>query len=447
MSKIRPRAIFIGVPQVGDALAKVRKEWEFLPSVPDIGSLWEGLTNGTIDNNIQVILILDTFFDPSGEDTSFEKLVVNMSPYCLFGVVNYKPSLHEQIKERVDYESYSTSASESVLYFYIDPQAPNKSLDNAVREFVAKSSATDAIAILTGRDLDAKSHEEELKVGPASSSLGEVEPDNQYLGQIVAVTSSKGGSGKSTVSTTLASYIAHASEAAALKGLESRPLKVLILDLDIRDGQLGFLTGNSKPTVINLRLNGVNDQTITETVIHSNRLKVDLLLAPKRPRNSDDTPPDFYIDLLTQLRRRYDYVFLDTSVNYLDPLLEKVAYPVSDQIIFVTDIVVNSVFSMTRWIQEVTKPRPQGGMGINPSKIGIVVNKALADVNMSSEKIELSALGLPIISVIPSNPKLVAHSANMQSIELLLKHPEIRGSIQRLARAIVGSKHKLSDDF
>src|SRR5690606_3425110 len=120
-----------------------------------------------------------------------------------------------------------------------------------------------------------------------------------------------------------------------------------------------------------------------------------LLLAPKRPRNSDDTPPDFYIELLQHLRKKYDYVFLDTSVNYLDPLLEKVAYPVADQIVFVTDIVVNSVFSMTRWIQEVTKPRAQGGMGINPNKIGIVVNKALADVNMSSEKIERSALGLP----------------------------------------------------
>lgn len=449
MSKPRPRAIFIGVPSVGEVLASLRKDWDFLPSVPDIASLWDGLTSGAIDNNIQIILILDQFFDPSGEDTSFEKLVVTMSPYCFFGIVNYSPNLHEQIRERVDYESYSSGSSDSVLYFYIDPKAPNRSIDRGIQEFAVKSAPTaaDAVAVITGRDTNHPAAPEDLQVGPATSSLGEVEEDSEYLGQIVAITSSKGGSGKSTVATTLASYLAHASEASAIKGVEPRPLKILVLDLDIRDGQLGFLTGNSKPTVINLRLNGISDQTITETIIHSNRLKVDLLLAPKRPRNSDDTPPDFYIELMQKLRRRYDYVFLDTSVNYLDPLLEKVAYPVADQIVFVTDIVVNSVFSMTRWIQEVTKPRAQGGMGINPNKIGIVVNKALADVNMSSEKIERSALGLPIISVIPSNPKLVAHSANMQSMEVLLRHPEICSSIRRLARAIVGSKYKLSEDF
>lgn len=447
MSTVRPKAIFIGVPEVAAALAQIRKDWDFLPAVPDIASLWEGLTNGSIDNNVQAILILDQFFDVTAEDTSFEKLVVTMSPYCFFGIINYNKGLHEAIRERVDYEAYNTGSSGDPMYFYIDPESPNRTLDRALQEFIQRSTAEEAVAILSGRDISRPSAPEEVAPVYEHSSLGEVDEDSKYLGQIVAVTSSKGGSGKSTVSMTLASYLAHASEAAALKGLVERQLKVLVLDLDIRDGQVGFLTGNSKPTVIALRMNGITTETIKETVIHSPRLKVDLLLAPKRPRNSDDTPPDFYIELLQNLRRQYDYIILDTSVNYLDPLLEKVAYPVADQIVFVTDIVVNSVFSMTRWIQEVTKPREQGGMGISPSKIGIVVNKALADVNMSSEKIERSALGLPIISVVPSNPKLVAHSANMQSLELLLKHPEIRGSIRRLARAIVGQKYKLSDEF
>lgn len=445
MAKPRPRAIFVGTPAIGQALENLRKDWEFLPPVPDIASLWDGLTSGSIDNNVQVILVLDQFFYLSGEDTSFEKLIVTLSPHCFFGIVNYRPEIREQIRERVDYEAYSSGASDSVLYYYIDPSKPNSSIDKAIPDFAARSQATDAIALLTGREPSVHVAPEDQVVGPASSSLGEIESDSDYLGQIVAVTSSKGGSGKSTIATTLGSFIAHSSEVAAARGQADRPLKVLILDLDIRDGQLGFLTGNTKPTVINLRLNGVNDKTLDETIIHSKDLKVDLLLAPKRPRNSDDTPPDFYIELLQKLRRRYDYVLLDTSVNYLDPLLEKVAYPVADQIVFVTDIVVNSVFSMTRWIQEVTNPKARGGMGINPNKIGIVVNKAIPDVNMSSEKIERSALGLPIITVVPSNPKLVAHSANMQAMEVLLRHQEFCSSIRRLAKAIVGSKYKLSD--
>lgn len=450
MSKITPRAIFIGDARVGSALAGFKKEWEFLDSVDTVKQFWDGINNGDISTNIQIILMLDLLFDPKGEDTQFESLVAAMSPHCFFGIVNYHSNLNNQIKERVEYEAYSSGNSDSALFFFIDPQAPKRTLDRSIQEFSEKTHAIEAANIILGRDITENNlNDQDHQVGDAHSSLGEIDEEkSDYLGQIVAVTSSKGGSGKSTVSTTLAAYLAYSSEAAARKGIEKRPLKVLIIDLDIRDGQLGFLTGFTKPTVINLRMNGITEQTISESIIKCDSLKVDLLLAPKRPRTSEDTPPEFYIELIQELRKRYDYILLDTSVNYLDPLLEKVAYPVADQIVFVTDIVVNSVLSMTRWISEVTRTKAQqNGMGINPNKIGIVVNKALADVNMSSEKIETSAMGLPILTVIPSNPKLVAHSANMQSLEFLLQHPEIRKSIRRLARALVGSRYQLSDDF
>lgn len=451
MPNQKPRAIFIGVPTVAKALSELRQEWDFIPSVPDIATFWEGLNSGAIDANIQVILTLDQFFDPTGTDTSLEQLIVTMGPYCFFGVVSYTPSMDEQLRERVLYESYSQGVSESSLYYPIDPKNPNRSFDVALQRFEreAPETAEEAAAILSGRPAGTagKYSKEDYQVGPAASSLGEVSESSEYLGQIVAVTSSKGGSGKSTIATTLSAYLAYASEASWRQKLEDRPLKVILLDLDVRDGQLGFLTGNSKPTVLHLALNGINEESLNETIIHSNRLKVDLLLAPKKPRSAEDTPPDFYIELLQQLRMRYDYIILDTSVNYLDPLLEKVSYPVADQIIFVSDIVLTSTFSMTRWIKELTKPRAQGGMGINTNKIGIVVNKALADVNMDSSKIERAALGLPILTAVSSNPKLVSHSVNMQSMELLLKHPQIRYAIRKLARVIVGSKYELSDDF
>jgi Mrp family chromosome partitioning ATPase len=75
-------------------------------------------------------------------------------------------------------------------------------------------------------------------------------PKGDCLGQVIAVTSSKGGSGKSTVSITLATYLAHSSINSVKEGLldsngqpVKKPLKVLLLDLDVRDGQVGFFTG------------------------------------------------------------------------------------------------------------------------------------------------------------------------------------------------------------
>ena len=447
MTKITPKAIFVGREDIAHALEGLRPDWEFANPVPTIDAFWEGLNDGSIDNNIQVVMILDTFFDPNGEETSFEKLISTMSPFCLFIIVQYRQGQDNAIRERVEAENYMSGNPDDALYFYVDPEHPDETLSKAIVEFSRRSKATDVIQILTGKDVVVAAPSAPDPSTSATSSLGPISSGSDRLGQIVAVTSSKGGSGKSTVSLTLATYLAHASEAAVQKKLEGRPLKVIVVDLDVRDGQLGFLTGYSKPTVITLRLNGISDEVFNQTVIHSDRLKLDLLLAPKRPRNSEDTPPDFYIELLQFLRERYDYIILDTSVNYLDPLLEKVAYPTADQIIFITDIVVNSVFSMTRWIREVTTPREKNGMGINKSKIGVVVNKALSDVGMDADKIHAGALGLPIISIIPSNPKLAAHAANLQSMEILLRHQEIRGSIRKIARAIVGKKYQLSDNF
>jgi MinD-like ATPase involved in chromosome partitioning or flagellar assembly len=447
MPQSKPQAIYIGLEQVGEVLQKLRPAWTFLPSVPDISKLWEGLSNGTINNNIQVMLILDQFFDPEGTDKAFEKLVAAMGPYCMLGIVNYSPTFKEQMKERIEFEAYATGNDTNLLYYFIDPAKPNPTIDAAINNYVTNpNSSEDVVSILTGRtsseDRQKMIEEQEAEIEARFAKDDEPSP---YLGQVVAVTSSKGGSGKSTVAVTLATYLAHSSESSVKDGTAEKPLKVLILDLDVRDGQLGFLTGNANPTVIQLRLNGISPETIENTVIHSSRLKCDLLLAPKRPRSSDDTPPEFYVELINTLRKMYDYVILDTSVNYMDPLLEKVAYPAADQIIFVTDIVVNSVFSMTRWIQEVTRERDQNGMGISPRKIGIVVNKSLADVGMGGDKISKSALGIPIITVIPSNPKLIAHSANIQSMEYILKHEDIRTAIRRLARGIVGKKYPLSD--
>lgn len=445
---VMPKAIYVGAPQVYDFLTKLRSDWDFAPLVPDVAGLWEGLETGALDNNAQVLLILDAFFDERGADHSFEQLVASMAPYCLVGIINYKPQHNEAMRERIEAESYTLGVSD-LKYYFIDTKKPGPSLDAAVARFVSETTLLEAAAILAGKEIDLDEDEQEeddpaekqLQIALEEHEAGE----SDFLGQVVAITSSKGGSGKSTVAITLATYLAHSSANSVREGLETDPLKVIILDLDVRDGQLGFLTNNSKPTVIQLRVSGITDDTIEQTVIHSARLKCDLLLAPKRPRNADDTPPEFYVELIQSLRKKYDYVILDTSVNYLDPLLEKVAYPMADQIVFVTDIVINSVFSMTRWIQEVTKPKSQMGMGISKNKIGIVVNKSLGNVAMPGEKIYQSALGIPVITPIPSNPKIMASAANTQQMDLLLQHQDIYSAVRRLAKAIVGKKYKLSN--
>lgn len=448
MTKITPNAIYIGPSKIADQITRIVPEWNFVAHVENIDALWQGLNDGTITNDVHVIITVDPFFDPSGQDISFENLVSAMSPYCFFVILQYKPALEMQIRERIENEA--SAVGNTAEFFFVSPQKPRAGIDKAKASYIRNSSNAAVAAILDGRDpeLEAQKSEvvEEVEPAPISEEFSfDDNVESDYLGHVIAVTSSKGGSGKSTVAVSLATYLAHTSINSVKDGLEQEPLKIVILDLDVRDGQIGFLTGSLNPSVLNMRSKGINDATLEETIIKSSRLNVDLLLAPKRPRLSDDTPPEFYLELIQFLKRHYDYIILDTSVNYLDPLLEKVAYPIADAIVFVTDIVVNSVYSMTRWVQEVTRSKENGGMGIPRNKIGIVVNKSITNVNMDGKKIAKSAPGIPVISVIPNNAKLIAHAANIQAMEQILKHPDIRLAIRRLARAIVGQEYNLSE--
>lgn len=443
-----PKAIFIGVKQVGDWLEKARTDLDFLPSFETISDFWEALSNETISNDIQIVFIMDTLFDPNGEDQEFEQFIAQMSPYCLMCIVNYKQEHRTRIQERIENQAYTFGNQEELIYYFIEKKQTNRTIDDAIEQYKrAPNRNKEVAAIINGEDpsqINYQEEEQEDYTYQEPVETDEFDDGNNYLGQVLAVTSSKGGSGKSTVAVSVATYLAQASMNSVKEGLEERPLKIMILDLDVRDGQLGFLTGNTKPTVLKIRLDGVSKQSIENTTIHSSRLGCDLLLAPKRPRHSDDTPPEFYVELIQTLKKMYDYVILDTSVNYLDPLLEKVAYPIADQILFVTDIVVNSVYSMTRWINEVTTPKENHGMGIKKEKIAIVVNKALAGVNMDGNRIQKSALGLPIIAAIPSNPKIIAHAANLNSMNIIIRHEGIEPMIRKIATSIVGKKYKLS---
>lgn len=448
-----PNVIYIGPAAVGDAIARMRQDWNFFPHVPDISTFRAGLSNGSIDNDIQIVMIVDKFFDPQARDTSFEKLVASLSPYCMFCVISYSTELKSSILERVEHEQFTTSYPDGKIYF-VDYSRPNKTIDEAVDNFLSDPSADaeDAAVIISGGSYSQKAPQES---DPTDSAPIQVSAPpimkGDTLGQVIAVTSSKGGSGKSTVSITLATYLAHSSLNSVKEGLPDKsgqpvkkPLKVLLLDLDVRDGQVGFFTGFWKPTVMKLRRYGISREQIEETKIYDEGLKIDVMLAPRRPRSAEELPPEFYVELITHLRSMYDYIILDTSVNYLDPLLEKVAYPMSDLIVMVTEVVSTSVFSMARWVQEVTSPLDQNGMNIPKRKIGIVVNKSLKSVNMTGKKIAENAQEVPIVSVIPSNQRLIAHATNVNSMEVLLEHDDLRPSFARLAESIVGDKYPLS---
>jgi len=246
----------------------------------------------------------------------------------------------------------------------------------------------------------------------------------------ITVTSSKGGSGKSTASILLAATIARASAEAGA------PLSVCLLDLDTRDGQVASLIGKFMPTALNIRVQPVWDEDrIRRNLVAAEGLGIDTLLAPIRPRTADTVGPDFYRVIVRSLQRMYDVVIMDTSVQYLEPLIADVAFRESDEILFVTTLASTAVQGMARALREMTAPVDESGLGVPRERIGIIVNQSVANVGMERDQVLAAGLGVPVVGVIPLATRDVLTATNLNRMSALLDHPLLGPAYNDLARA------------
>jgi cellulose biosynthesis protein BcsQ len=246
----------------------------------------------------------------------------------------------------------------------------------------------------------------------------------------ITVTSSKGGSGKSTASILLGGSIARASADAG------HPLSVCLIDLDTRDGQVASLIGKFMPTALNIRVQPVwDEERIRRNLVHAEGLDIHCLLAPIRPRTADTVGPDFFRTIVRSLQRMFDVVIMDTSVQYLEPLIADVAMGEADEILFVTTLASTAVQGMARALREITAPIDESGLGVPREKIGIIVNQSVANVGMERDQVLAAGLGVPVVGVIPLATKDVLTATNLNRMHALLDHPLIGPAYNDLARA------------
>ncbi len=209
-----------------------------------------------------------------------------------------------------------------------------------------------------------------------------------------------------------------------------------LIDLDTRDGQVASLIGKFMPTALNIRVQPVwDEERIRRNLVHADGLNIDTLLAPIRPRTADTVGPDFYKTIVRSLQRMFDVVIMDTSVQYLEPLIGEVALGEADEILFVTTLASTAVQGMARALREITAPLDESGLGIPREKIGIIVNQSVANVGMERDQVLAAGLGVPVVGVVPLATKDVLTATNLNRMYALLDHPLIGPAYNDLARA------------
>lgn len=448
---IRAKTIFIGPEQLSRMIEKNRPDLEFIATFGSIDAFYDALESGEVSNEVDVIFTLDKSFDPKGHNTEFERMIATYSPFCLFLIIQYNPKVENILRERIDSMESEVRMGDAEFYF-VSTSSPNPDIDKARSTYINRHP--DAQVSLALQGLEEQEEEalvpEEREVIPGVDNLpgSQEEGGNERLGKVISVTSSKGGSGVTTVATLLSTYIAHAGSNAA-KGGKSKAPKVCLLDLNLRNGQLGFVIGTLRPSIMKLRSDGATPETLRETVVHNDGLKVDCLLLPQKPTIAEALTVEFINDLIDLLKSQYDYVVVDAGTSFVgteSEVARRVIFPVADLIVYVTDCSSTSLLSMARWIETVKAPVSEDGMNVPTDKIGIVVNDFISDLNLSGDQIVKLSRGLPVIASIDSNKRLVIKATNYQRIQAVLKDEGFRDSYRKIAEAIVGGDFEMSND-
>ncbi|MEY4136019.1 MAG: hypothetical protein RL205_147 [Actinomycetota bacterium] len=493
-----PGVIVVAEPEVSALLTASGVAWNVQKRMPGIADMWAALSGGELDAHSRILVFSDSLHrgepDEGSEREQTARAIVAMAnaKAHVFVAVWHSTEL-ETLRAHIDREAAAMGVAPDSITIHFMPMEKGErealecmravldaEIEWPLEHIVGMEESLEAISIIADPDLagipslsdaapaapmpppaasippsqspagSAASTSDPSPSSPAMPHLGigqqtASEPPmgsstsgaSQELlarpplpGQVtITVTSSKGGSGKSTAALLLAASIARASKEGG------KPLSVCVVDMDTRDGQVASLIGKYMPTALNIRVQPVWDElTIRRHLVFEEALGVHALLAPIRPRTADTVGPEFYRTIIRSLQRMFDVVVMDTSVQYLDPLIAKVCLPEATEVLFITTLASTAVQGMARALREITAPAEESGLGISRDKIGIIVNQSVAGVGMQREQILAAGLGVPVVGVIPLATKDVLTATNLHRMQTLLDHPLIGPAYNELAR-------------
>lgn len=394
--------------------------WDVQTPCEDIASLWAGLETGALSDESEIVIFLDELYETAPDE--FADAVASFAPEALVLILSYTQGIEDYITHAVDTKA-ATEGIEKAPFYFIRPAVALQEI-NEVVDFYDNGQAEAARV---------RNHKNPVAVVVDKTNKAKV--DTSRNGLVTTVTSSKGGSGKSSVAVLLATQLAQSSKKAFDAGMTDRPLDICVVDLDTFDGQLGFVLGHMTPTALNIALSeSILDAELVKTnLVYNERMGIHALLAPVRGATARYTDPPFYQKVIRILRTMFDVVILDTSVQHYDELIKTVALPEADAILLVTTLDIKSVKGLARWMDVARKPVLQGGHGVDHSKIGIVVNGSIQGVGMGNQELTTAALGAKLLVAIPLDTKAVQAAGNANRLEDIIEHPTIGPEYYKLA--------------
>ncbi len=237
----------------------------------------------------------------------------------------------------------------------------------------------------------------------------------EHKAAIVAVTSSKGGVGKSTIAVNLA---------IALQQLGVG--RVAIVDGDLYFGDLAVLL-NIKPERTIHDLNAALDAEIADRFLFVHSTGIEVLAAPSRTEQADEITPEQFRTILTVLQTLYDYIVVDVTVSAFETMLASL--DVADVGVVVSTLDVVCLKDVSQVIGVLTKLR------FPLHNITLVGNRYDERVSLNPKDAERT-LGLRFATVLPRDDRVVI-AAN-RGVPTIIDDPRapFTQKVQTLAKTI-----------
>lgn len=214
------------------------------------------------------------------------------------------------------------------------------------------------------------------------------------MGEVIVITSGKGGVGKTTTTANLGA------------GLAKLNKKVLVIDTDIGLRNLDVVMGLENKIVYNLIDVIAGACRLKQAIIADDKNPNLFLLPAAQTKDKNCVTPDQMRTLIEGLRNDFDYVLLDCPAGIEQGFMNAIA--AADRAIIVTMPEVSAIRDADRII---------GLLEVNHiGTIHLIVNRLRADMiekgDMMSADDVVEILGIPLIGQVPDDENVVIATNN-----------------------------------
>jgi pilus assembly protein CpaE len=210
--------------------------------------------------------------------------------------------------------------------------------------------------------------------------------ERQQFAEVLTVASSSGGCGKTFYATNLACYLA------AQTGQ-----RVCLVDLDLQFGEVSTaLHLRPKFTISDLlSREPIDDDDLDEHIeeyLEDHELGFSVLAAPFSPADADMIAPKDVYKVMGALRRRFDYIIVDTPAQLSEIVLA--AFDHSTRVLCMVTLDLPSIRNMRVFLTTLEKLR------ISSDSIGVILNKVEDDIGIDISDVQ-EVLDNKIVSTLP----------------------------------------------